>query len=388
MRRLCLLAVLALVPSAPAATAPTNGCPAPCSGQVSSPDGTRFLYVQPDGAGGRVDAYDPETGERIFSLPAGITSADGGSHLAAAARVKDTVVSSYRVADSTEANWMVVDGRWRLAGVSPNGRFAALTRQTKNQRRTDITVVNMPARRVAHRLRLRGDYEVDTVSLDGKRLFLIEHLAAAGTPRYSVRLFDLSRDRLVSKPLRGKGEPGVMAGLAWSGVGSPDGRWLLTLYLNTGRNVAFVHALDLVRSSPLCIFLPSGGDFDALKRYGLTLSPDGRRLYATNAALGAVAEIDLATRKVVRTARFAATRSLGGPGSLTGSISRNGRTLYFSPGRDLWAYDTAYGVVRGPYRTGGAIAGFGFAANERRVHALRADGRMLTFDAATGATVA
>ncbi len=202
-----------------------------------------------------------------------------------------------------------------------------------------------------------------------------------------MRLFDLTRDRLASKPLRGAGEPSVMAGLAWSGIGSPDGRWLLTLYLNTGRNVAFVHALDLVRSSPLCIFLPSGSSFGALKRYGLTLSPDGRRLYATNAAIGAVAEIDLATRKVVRTARFPATRNRSGSGSLTGTISRNGRTLYFSPGRDIWAYDTAYGLVRGPYRTGGAISGFGFAAGDRRVHALRTDGRMLTFDAATGATI-
>jgi hypothetical protein len=387
MRRLSLLAVLLLVPAAHAATAPANGCPAPCSGQVSSPAGTQLLYVQPAGVGGAVDAYDPASGGRIFSLPPGITSADGISHVTAAARRRGTVVTRLRVANATVASTMIVDGRWRLAGVSPNGRFAALVRQPVDRSRTDVTIVNTPAGRVAHRLDLRGDFEVETVSRDGKRLFLIEHLPGTGSPRYLVRLFDLSRDRLAAKPLRGKGEPSVMAGLAWSGVGSPDGRWLLTLYLNTGRNVAFVHALDLVRSSPLCIFLPSDGAFGSLKRYGLTLSPDGRRLYATNAALGAVAEIDLSTRKVVRTARFAATRALSGPGSLTGTISRNGRTLYFSPGRDLWAYDTAYGVVRGPYRTGGAIAGFGFAAGDRRVHALRADGRMLTFDAATGATV-
>jgi hypothetical protein len=388
MRRLSLLAVLLVVPSAHAATAPTNGCPAPCSGQVSSPPGTQLLYVQPAGVGGGVDAYDPASGAKIFSLPPGITSADGASHISAAKRSRTTVVSLYLVADARRMTSTVVSGRWRLAGVSPTGGFAALAKQSQDRARTDVIVVSTVSRRVVHRLHLRGDFEVDTVSLDGQRLFLIEHLASTGTPRYSVRLFDLSRGRLASKPLRGKGEPGVMAGLAWSGVGSPDGRWLLTLYLNTGRNVAFVHALDLVRSSPLCIFLPSGGAFDSLKRYGLTLSPDGRRLYATNAALGAVAEIDLATRKVVRTARFTATRRLTGPGSLTGTISRNGRTLYFSPGRDLWAYDTAYGVVRGPYRTGGAIAGFGFAAGDRRVHALRADGRMLTFDAATGAAVA
>ena len=42
MRRLFLLAVLLLVPAAHAATGPTNGCPAPCSGQVSSPDGLQI----------------------------------------------------------------------------------------------------------------------------------------------------------------------------------------------------------------------------------------------------------------------------------------------------------------------------------------------------------
>jgi hypothetical protein len=387
MRHLALLAVLLLVPAAHAATGPTNGCPAPCSGQISSFDGTQLLYVQPAGVGGTVDAYDPESGARVFSLPPGITSADGVSHVTAAALSRRTVVTRYRVASAAIASSMIVDGRWRLAGVSPDGRFAALARQPADRRRTEVAIASTPAGRVVHRLDLRGNFEVETVSRDGKRLFLIEHLPGTGSPRYLVRLFDLSRDRLASKPLRGKGEPSVMAGLAWSGVGSPDGRWLLTLYLNTGRNVAFVHALDLVRSSPLCIFLPSDGTFATLKRYGLTLSPDGRRLYATNAALGAVAEIDLATRKVVRTAHFRGTRSLSGPGSLTGTISRNGRTLYFSPGRDLWAYDTAYGVVRGPYRTGGPVAGFGFAAGDRRVHALRADGRMLTFVAATGAAV-
>ena len=46
---------------------------------------------------------------------------------------------------------------------------------------------------------------METVSRDGKRLFLIEHLPGTGAPRYLVRLFDLSRDRLATKPLRGTG---------------------------------------------------------------------------------------------------------------------------------------------------------------------------------------
>ena len=120
MRHLIALAVLLLVPAAEAATRPTNGCPAPCSGQVSSPDGTQLLYVQPAGVGGAVDAYDPSTGVRVFSLPPGITSADGISHMTAAARSRDTIVTRYVVPTATETSWMTLRGRWRLAGVSPN----------------------------------------------------------------------------------------------------------------------------------------------------------------------------------------------------------------------------------------------------------------------------
>jgi YVTN family beta-propeller protein len=386
MRRLVLLAILVLVPATHAATRPTNGCPVPCSGQVSSPADDRLLFVQPAGVPGPVAAYDTSTGALRFLLPAGITSADGRLHYAAHVGRVGTVVSRHAVRSGALEDSFLIDGRWRIAGVSPTGMYVALSRRSADRSRTWIQIRGASGT-LAHSLRLSGDLEVDTVSRDGERLFLIEHLHADGSPRYSVRLFDLTNDRLASAPLRGKGEPPVMVGLAWSGIGSPDGQWLLTLYLNTSRSVAFVHALDLVRSSPLCIFLPTGDSFDELKSYGLTLSPDGKKLYAANAELGAVAEIDLATRKVVRTVRFAGRKSPAGALSMSGTISRNGRTLYFSGGRDLFAYDAAYGVVRGPYRTGGAIQGFGFGAGDKRVHALRADGRMLSFDAATGRAI-
>ena len=385
MRRLIPLLALLLAPVAPAALGPANGCPTPCSGQVSSPEGTKLVYVQPAGVGGPVHAYDT-AGHRVLTLPAGITSANGRSHVTSYLGRIATVVSRLRVADASVASSMLVDGRWQLAGVAPSGRFAALSRQARHRSETDVAVLDLARGRVAHRLDLDGDFEVETVSNDGKRLFLIEHVEGSKT-QYLVRLFDLSRNRLATKPLRGKGEPSVMAGYAWSGVGSPDGRWLLTLYLNSARKLAFVHALDLVTSSPTCIFLPGRGRFESLKGYSLTLSPDGRTLYAANTSLGVLSEIDLAARKVVRTARFPrGGKPVSGP-TLAGTISRTGRMLYFSGGRDLWAYDTAYDVVRGPYRTEGRLSGFGFGAGDRRVHALRVDGRMLAFDAATGKRV-
>jgi hypothetical protein len=384
MRRLIPLLVFLAVSGSAAA----NGCPAPCSGQISSPDGEQLLYVQPEGVGGPVHAYDPATGGVAFTLPAGITAASGRAHVTARAFRYGTVVSRQGITAGPSVNSSVlVDGRWQLAGVAPNGRFASLARQARDRSRTQVRVVDLDRRRVAHRLDLGGDFEVETVSNDGRRLFLIEHVGGEKA-RYRVRLFDLSRVRLASKPLRGDGEPAVMAGYASSAVGSPDGRWLLTLYLNTARKLAFVHALDLVTSKPTCIFLPGNGPFEALRGYSLTLSPDGRRLYAANTALGVLSEIDLAARKVARTVRFAGGERPGAGPPLTGTISRSGRMLYFSGGRNLWAYDAAFGVVRGPYATGGRLSGYGFGLGDRRIHALRTDGRLLSFDAATGRRIA
>jgi hypothetical protein len=387
MKRLLPIPLLALLMLLPAQSAGGNGCPLPCSGQVASPENERLLYVQPDGERGPVSVYDTRTGKLRFRLPAGLSSADGRWHFSAHRWGGGTTLVRV-VALSNGGIWQtfVVPGRWRLAGVSPQGRWLILSNRRFKPLRTETAILDASRGLIVHRFTLRGDFEVETVSPDGRRLFLIEHLRRDGAPRYLVRLYDIGSRRLQSEPLRG-GEDRVMAGYAWSGVASPNGRWLLTLYLNTLRSNAFIHALDLKKGIPRCIDLPSGrGAFGLLKRYSLTLSPNGRKLFAANPALGAVAEIDLGTRRVVRTSRFAAdgAQAVRRAATLSGTISGNGRTLYFSGGRALWAYDAAYGRVRGPYPAGAPILGFGYGKDERRVHALVAGGRMLTFDAATG----
>jgi hypothetical protein len=352
-----------------------DGCPLPCSGQSSSPASAKFLYVQPEGEGGRLLAYDTRTGKVAFGFPAGRASGDGLWFHTAAPSGLDTAIARWQLGTGRAVAAWTLRGRWRLAGVSPGGAWLALARG-----RTEIAIVHAETTAIVHRLRLDGDFEVDAVSADGRRLFLIQHLDDS---RYLVRLYDLRGERLVANPLRAKGEDRIMAGLAWSGVASPDGRWLLTLYLNTSLDQAFVHALDLVSSEAVCIDLPSGaGDLALLKRYALKLSPDARTLYAANPALGVVAEIDLPARRVVERARFAAghVHAASARGA-TATISRDGRRLVFTGGRDLWRYDTRTNRVGGPLRTGGRLLGVGFGAGDRTVHALRADGRLLSFSA-------
>jgi hypothetical protein len=377
-RRLFFLPLLLLLP-APAASA--DGCPTPCSGQSSSPAGVKFLYVQPQGSRGEVIAYDTFTRRPAFSLPRGIASADGRRHIVAWTRGTNTRLVSFDLRTGRVASTSAVPGRWQVAGVSPTATWAALVAPSRTQ--TSIAIVHAGRGTVVHRANLAGRFEVETISRDGKRLFLIEHLRNG---RYLVRLYDLTLGRLKTQALKASGEGAPMVGLAWSGVASPDGRWLLTLYLNTHHNHAFVHALNLQEGDPSCIDLPSGnGRMASLKRYTLTLSPNGGTLFAANPALGVVAAIDLRTLRVTRVARFAASRAgLPTRALSAGTISRDGRTLYFSAGVGLWAYDAAYGRVRGPYPTGGRIIGFGYGPGDRSIHALRADGRMLKFDAATG----
>ena len=382
MKRLALLLLLILVPAPSAALA--DGCPLPCSGQSASPPGSKLLYVQAQGSRGLLVAHNTATRQVVFALPPGMASADGRTYFSTFSDDQMTVLKRWSVATAQQKGEWQLPGGWSLQGVSPTGRWAALARRAGQN--TRLLVFDSRSGERVHVMRLRGDYEVETISRDGKRLFLIEHFAGR---QYNVRQYDLSRERLAANPLRAEGVK-IMAGYAWSGVASPNGRWLLTLYLSTPGKLAFVHSLDLERSRPACIGLPSGrgGAFENLKRYSLTLSPDSETLYAANPTLGVVAELDLAGSVVKRVAKFAKSAPVAGahPATLS-TISRNGRTMYSSAGRDLWAYDSAYGVVRGPYATGGKVVGVGYGAGDERVFAVRKDGHMVAFQASNGERV-
>ena len=381
MKTLAALIVLAVVSLAPGRAA-ADGCPLPCSGPSASPPDAKLLFAQPLGEAGPLQAYDTSTGLLRFALPAGRASADGHSFVSARLEDGATFLERRETASGGVLRVDRVAGLWTLAAVSPDGRFVALSRPAGAT--TEIRLVG-GAGRVLHRLRLPGEVEVEAISKDGARLFLIEHV---DDERYRVRTLDLRS--ALQQTIRKRGVLAPMTGYAWTAVASRDGRWLLTLYVDTARRSAFVHALDLVHARPLCIAVPSRGSETALRRYSLKLSPSGTTLFAANPALGAVAELDLARLAVTRVTRFRPPQIADPPvrRGATATVSRDGRTLYFTAGRSLLALDRPRGVVRGPYRTWGRIVGLGFGAGDRRVHVLRADGRLVAFDAESGRMLA
>jgi hypothetical protein len=335
-----------------------------------------LFSIRPTGPAGPLVGYDATSRERRFSLPPGVATADGRRFFASV----EGTVRTYDPSSGALLATRTVGRGWRVGGVSPSGRWLALQRQ--DGRATRVRVLDTQGWRPVDTARLTGRFDVDAVSADGRALFLIQHLTSEN---YLVWLYDLRSGRL-SQPgdSQPKARPQLMTGYAWGGVASRDGRWLLTLYLNTQRNVAFVHALDVRNRRPLCIDLPSaGGRLDALEHYSLALAPNERTLLAPNPALGVVAEVDLDRLRVVRTGDLAAApRGARGAAS---AVSPDGRTLYVASGRGVWAYGTARGRSRPLADAGAPIAGLAVSRGGERVYVVRHDERVLVLDATSGA---
>jgi hypothetical protein len=349
MKTLALLTATILLAGCGSAAEREASAPAP-----PAPAQEAAFLVRPEGPRGPLVGYAMPAGTKRFELPPGLASADGTRFYA----VAGGTLQAYDPATGERLATAPVGPGRAVGGVSPTGRWVALAR--RHEARTEIEVVDGETGAPAHILRLDGDFEVETISADGESLFLVEHVADG---RYVVRLYDLEHEALVADPLRAKTESEVMTGLAWSGLATPEGGWLLTLYLDTSLSTAFVHALDLERPFAYCIPLPSeSGDFERLKRYSLTLAGDGRTVYAANPSLGVVAKVNLRDLSAAAVARFdppaetVASREAPRPASV---FSPAEDALYFSAGPEIWRYDAASGAVSRVLAAEASVTGLG-----------------------------
>lgn len=227
---------------------------------------------------------------RAAAIPApGVRAADGSASFL----VRGRELLRFDPATREQSRAYDLGGSWKLEGISANGRWVGLTRPG-----TEILVLNTETGKVADKLALSGNFVVETISVDGDFLFLQQNFTD-GT--YAVRGYDLARNQMLPGSLGTKGKTVKMQGRAGQVVASPDGEWLLTVYVNTRSNTAFVHALNLFDKVPLCIVLPpckEECDLRDLEQWTLRLRADGRTVVATNPALGR-ALIDLPSGRVV-----------------------------------------------------------------------------------------
>jgi hypothetical protein len=234
----------------------------------------------------------------------GVVARDGSVRYIALPAGPRTVVGAIRLRGGHVARFATLRGSYGIPmvafdgkthGLSFDGRTLVLAGVNADPGRQSSRFAVLDIRRMRARqtFGLRGAFSFDALSPSGKTLFLVEHLGGRQDPsRYRVRAYDLGAGRLLRSPIADKRlGTSVMRGFPAARATSRDTRWAYTLYQG---DHPFVHALDTVRRTAVCIDLPHGASTAG------RLSLEGSRLLVLDRQNGRLlATIDARTLRLV-----------------------------------------------------------------------------------------
>jgi hypothetical protein len=194
------------------------------------------------------------------------------------------------------ATWPREKGLVSISAVSPGGQWVALTDHSPGydaaepRPYTQLSVFDAKAGAATHHLALTGDVQPEAFSVDGQRLFALDHRG----DHYRVQTIDLAtgeRDDTSNRDKRIERED--MQGITVRGVLNADRTVLATLYRNPGddEEPAFVHILDLVHGWAYCADLPPPFGTGAPGSDHIELTPADTAIVTTEAPR--VAEINI-----------------------------------------------------------------------------------------------
>ncbi len=437
-RRLSGAGLLIVVPSlvfaacAPAGTAPSPSerpaGPAPSVAPAAKPTSPAEAQL-PDAFNallgvGRSGAADLEvieatSGHSFLHLPVGAPDASWGHVLSTSSANGSTVVRTLVVEETADAREVRIDGEWRLptvgldpvpAGRSADGSTFVLAQPRSDPYATSTTpsrfaVIHAPAAPAVGPLRLGriievpGQFDYDALSPDGSVLYVVEHLDDVAGGAYQVRSIDTATGRMDEVPIADKRNiDEAMAGRPITQL-RMDGGMVYTLYRGTEH--PFVHALNSAEKWALCIDLPATGqaDADAASDWALASAPGSRTVFAVNATLGLVAEIDPGDFSIRRQATLPAAAASaagprvvlakfgnepGGPLGRRAAVTPNGDTIV-AGGRDGLVGVTAKDLsVAWRALPGEAIRGVGLGQRGATAFVLLASGRIVPVSAVDG----
>jgi hypothetical protein len=280
------VAAVALPGAAPGAYCSPLNCAA--SGAAVS---ANLLAARPNGFTGVAQVVDLRTGKVKWRLPSGILN--GRTLVEQSSAHEVTWHDAVTGAVTGKASFPGSADTFSLVGVSQDGHRAVLMQRVQGQSmvvvsKSGSTSVDLPGK----------GWDFD--ALNGNTLYLVHYLARG----YEIRRYDIRAQRLDPKPLKDPKASSTIWGAAWERLASRDGRYLFTLYLAADGG-AMVHQLDLRTSAARCIDLPGSGDFGAGTTWTMSLSPNGKTLWAVSPGFGRVVGIDVGTRKVRVAFRFA-----------------------------------------------------------------------------------
>lgn len=268
-------------------------------------------------------------------------------------------------------------------GLSQNGRWLVLVhpQDQVDSFGSHMMVVDTSLMKAVP-VDLAGTFEFDAISNDGQRIYLIEYLSNA---IYRVRVYNVPAGHLESYIVVDKSNPKEsMTGIRLSGVASPDGQWLYSVYARSNSG-AFIHALNLTQPFAFCLELPGVGYSSSSDEFqwSLALSADGTHLFAANGAKGIVTEVNAdpaGVPSVTRTVRLdtvtassvAFVQDVEAKEFSTGGtvLSPDGKTLVMTGKTGLVWVDTATLHVRSRQLANWTVWSLGLSPDGTMVYAL------------------
>lgn len=192
---------------------------------------------------------------------AGVSAPGGPDNLIAVQAGADTLVLRVSRASASVRRTRLIPGSFGVPGATYDGVNTGLAADGRTlvlaggvNRHTTLQQVDARTLRPLRRIALDGLFTVDAISPDGRWLYLIDY-KDINAADYDVRAYDLQRGRMAAGTIIDPRDPEEkLHGAPVTRVQSPDGRWAYTLY--SGEQ-PFIHALDTVGRTAVCIDLPA-----------------------------------------------------------------------------------------------------------------------------------
>ncbi|GAC1649807.1 MAG: hypothetical protein NVS4B12_19150 [Ktedonobacteraceae bacterium] len=262
-------------------------------------------YTSTNPGGQRIVSFHPGT-STFTSLPTGLISQNHQYIYTAIPQNGQTKITVTNSRSGAVVHSFTIAGIYATPGndytnavLSSNGHWLALRQLGQMEAKSTFAFVDTQKGNLVKTFSLPGNFDLDAVSPDGSRVYLLERLHDT-TGHYYVRRYDVGSNELFQTIIADKEEINDprMIGSALTRQMAEDGSRAYTLYTDTHSNIAFVHILPLASSfnGARCIDLPAGKSADLLHYYTLALSSDGSTLYATNAALGVMVVINVSDK--------------------------------------------------------------------------------------------
>ncbi len=353
-------------------------------------------------------AFHPDNLSASMILPVGLFSQDHQRIYSAVPQGTRTTITITNAQTGSTLHAFTIAGAYSTTGtpyttsdMTTDGHWLAL--RATDQAGGTIALIDTRSEKLTKTIKLGKNFYLDAVAPDGGTLFLLQYLPGQNG-RYYVRSYDVNASRLNDGIIADKTEINDprMVGSALTRQMALDGSFAYTLYIDTARNMAFVHMLPLVQGNNLpyppniarCLDLPVGKATRLLRYYTLTLSKDGSTLYATNGALGVMAEIKLTSTvfdtNISQVSRFEPgqvnTDNNGNAQPLYNGavLSPDNKTLYFAGARGIESLSTLNGQLVKSYLTQQAFTGIAFSADGHTLYAVHPQSGITLIDVVSG----